>query len=153
MSITVDTNPTGLQVVVDSTTCTAPCVFASWTAGSTHTLSIPTANQTLQTLSGENYIFGRWNAGLANVQTVTVTNALGDGTPLRPTTSPSITHYLASFILVHPYSPAITPTGDATITTSPLPNSSLLVNGAPTYLDRQLITLTVNPSSGFNFYD
>jgi hypothetical protein len=156
-AITVDTNPTGLQVIVDSspTPCTAPCVFTSWTTGSTHTLSIPTANQTLQTLSstGENYIFGRWNAGLANVQTVTVVNALGDGTPYRPTTFPSITNYLASFIPVHPYSPAIMPSGDATITASPLPNSSLLVNGAPTYLDRQLITLTVNPSSGNNFYD
>jgi len=153
-AITVDTNPTGLQVIVDSTACTAPCVFSSWASGSSHTLSIPTASQTLQTLSGENYIFGRWNAGLANVQTVTVTNALGDGTPLRPTTAPSITNYLASFIPVHPYSPAISPSGDATITASPLPSSSLLVNGAPTYLDRQLIKLTVNPNSGgFNFYD
>ncbi len=153
-SITVDTNPTGLQVIVDGAApCTAPCVFTTWATGSSHTLSIPTANQTLQTLGSQNYIFGRWNAGLANVQTVTVVNALGDGTPYRPTTFPSITNYLASFIPVHPYSPAIAPSNDATITASPLPNSSLLVNGAPTYLDRQLITLTVNPSSGNNFYD
>jgi uncharacterized repeat protein (TIGR01451 family) len=154
-SITVDTNPTGLQVIVDGTPCTAPCVFtgSTWTTGSSHTLSIPTANQTLQTLNGENYIFGRWNAGLANVQTVTVVNALGDGTPLRPTTFPSITNYLASFIPVHPYNPPANPSGEATITASPLPSSSLLVNGAPTYLDRQLITLTVNPTSGYNFYD
>ena len=61
-----------------------------------------------------------------------MTNALGDGTLLSPTTSPAITNYLASFIPVHPYSPVVSPSGNATITASPSPSSSLLVNGAPT---------------------
>jgi len=159
-SITVDTNPTGLQVIVDSVTCAAPCVFNTWASGSQHTLSVPAANQTLQALNGQNYVFGRWNAVQVGTvmqpvtsQTITVTNSFGNGALLSPSTSPAITNYLASFIPVHPYSPTVSPAGDAVITPSPAPNSSVTVNGSPTYLDRQLITLTVAPKAGFNFYD
>jgi hypothetical protein len=166
-SVTVDTNPTGLQVIADGTTCTAPCVFTSWTMGSQHTLSVPLngSSQTLQTLSGDNYIFGRWNSVLtagtipanggcpSTGCSAVVTNSAGNGTLLSPTTSPAITNYLASFIPVHPYSPAVSPSGDATITPSPAPSASLTINGAPTYLDRQLVTLTVTPKPGFSFYD
>jgi hypothetical protein len=152
-AITVDTNPTGLQVIVDGTPCTAPCVFSAWTIGSEHTLSVPldANSQTLQALSGQNYIFGRWNAGAANIQSVTVTNSAGTGTLLSPSTSPAITNYLASFIPVHPYSPVVSQ-GNGTITPSPAP-SSLIINGTPTnyYQDRQLVTLTVAPDAGFNF--
>jgi hypothetical protein len=154
-SITVDTNPTGLQVVVDNTPCTAPCVFTTWTIGSQHTLKVTldTHNQTLQTLNQQNYVFGRWNAGTANVQTVTVTNSLGNGTLPSPSTTPAITNYLASFIPVHPYNPVVAPGGNGTITSSP-PPSSLIINGRSTnyYQDRQLITMTVNPISGWTFY-
>ncbi len=119
-----------------------------------HTLSVPTANQTLQTLSGENYIFGRWNAGLANCPNRhgyertrrMAPRCAPPHAPRSPTISPVL---FPSTLTV----PVINPSGDATITASPLPSSSLMVNGAPTYLDRQLITLTVNPSSGYNFYD
>jgi hypothetical protein len=154
-SITVDTNPSGLEVIVDSTPCTAPCVFSNWTIGSPHTLSVPLDghNQTLQTLSQQNYIFGRWNAGPAGIQTVTITNSAGDGTLLRPTTSPAITNYLASFIPVHPYNPVVAPGSDGNITSSP-PPSSLIINGTSTnyYQDRQLVTVTVHPNSGYSFY-
>jgi hypothetical protein len=152
-AITVDTNPSGLQVIVDGTTCTAPCVFSSWAIGSEHTLSVPSSNQTLQTLNKQNYIFGRWNAGAQNVQTVTVTNSAGNGTLLSPTTSPAITNYLASFIPIHPYSPVVSPNSSAgTISASPQP-SSITINGTPTnyYQDRQLVTFTVTPNSGFSF--
>jgi hypothetical protein len=157
-SITVDTNPTGFEVIVDGTTCTAPCVFTTWTSGSQHTLSVPSANQTLQTLNGQNYIFGRWNAvqtGNVTEQTVIVTNSLGNGTLLSPSTAPAITNYLASFIPIHPYSPVIYPSGDGTITSSP-PPSSIMIDGSPTnyFIDRQLVTITVNPTAaGYSFYD
>ena len=157
-AITVDTNPTGLQVIVDGTTCTAPCVFTNWTSGSQHTLSVPSANQTLQTLNSQNYIFGRWNAvmtGNIAEQTVTVTNSLGNGTLLSPSTAPAITNYLASFIPIHPYNPVIYPSGDGTIASSPLP-SSIMIDGTPTnyFIDRQLVTITVNPTAaGYSFYD
>jgi hypothetical protein len=164
-SITIDTNPTGLQVIVDSVTCTAPCVFTSWTSGSSHTLSVPldASSQTLQTLSSQNYIFGRWNAGTYGTPepngacpssgcSVTVTNLLGNGTLLSPTTSPAITNYLASFIPVHPYSPVVSPSGDGTISASP-PPSSIVIGGTATnyYQDRQLVTFTVHPNSGYSF--
>jgi hypothetical protein len=153
-SITVDTNPTGLQVIVDGNTCTAPCVFANWTIGSEHTLSVPSSNQTLQTLSGQNYIFGRWNAvmtGTLSAQSVTVTNSAGNGALLSPTTSPAITSYLASFIPIHPYSPVVSQ-NDGAISASPAP-SSITINGTPTnyYQDRQLVKLTVTPNSGYSF--
>jgi hypothetical protein len=154
-AITVDTNPSGLQVIVDSTPCTAPCAFSNWALGSQHTLSVPldSHSQTLQTLSQQNYIFGRWNAGAANEAAVTITNAAGDGTLLSPSTSPAITNYLASFIPVHPYSPVVYPAGSGTISNTPAA-STLIVDGVSTnyYVDRQRVTLTVTPSSGYNFY-
>ncbi len=80
-AVTVDTNPTGLQVVVDSVPCTAPCVFTNWTIGSPHTLNVPLDghSQTLQTLSQQPYIFGRWNAGASGQQSVAITNSAGTG--------------------------------------------------------------------------
>ena len=165
-SITVDTNPTGLQVIVDGTKCTAPCVFTTWTAGSQHTLNVPldANNQTLQTLSGQNYIFGRWNASPSagtvpsnggcpsNGCSVTVTNSFGNGTLLSPSTAPAVTNYLASFIPIHPFTPVVSPAGNGTILPLPVP-STLIINGTPTnyYQDRQLVTVTVTPNSGFNF--
>jgi len=154
-AITVDTNPSGLQVLVDGAACTAPCVFSTWAIGSQHTLSVPldAHGQTLQTLNLQNYIFGRWNAGAPNAQSVTVTNSAGNGTLLSPTTSPAISNYLASFIPVHPYNPVVAPGGEGTITSSP-PPSSLIINGSETnyYQDRTLVTLTVNPAAGWSFY-
>ena len=154
-AITVDSNPTGLQVVVDGTTCTAPCVFSNWTLGSQHTLNVPqdSHSQTLQTLNQQPYIFGRWNT-TSESQSITVTNSAGNGTLLSPTTSPAITNYLASFIPVHPYNPVIDPAGAATIAPSPAPGT-LIINGTSTnyYEDRQVITLNVQPANGYSFYD
>ena len=165
-AITVDTNPSGLQVLVDGAQCTAPCAFTAWTTGSQHTLNVPldAHNQTLQTLNGQNYIFGRWNASATGGSvpsnggcpstgcSVMVTNSPGNGTLLSPSTSPAITGYLASFIPVHPYSPVVSPAGDGTITPMPAP-STLTINGtsANYYQDRQLVTFTVTPNAGFNF--
>ena len=125
-------------------------VFTTWAQNSTHSLSVPSANQTLQTLSQQTYIFGRWNAGSANVQTVSVTNSYGNGTFLSPTTSPAITNYLAGFIPIHPFSPVVAPSGDGTISSSPPP--SLTINGTSYYEDRQLITVTATPNTGFGFW-
>ena len=132
--------------------------FHSWTNRFQHTLSVPldAHSQTLQTLSEQNYIFGRWNAvkarRMGRPSAVTVTNSAGNGTLLSPSTSPAITNYLASFIPVHPYTPVVSPSGNGTISASP-PPSSLIIGGVSTnyFQDRQLVTFTVNPNTGFNF--
>ena len=85
---------------------------------------------------------------------LTVTNSAGNGTLLSPTTSPAITTYLASFIPIHIFTPNVNPSGDGTVTSSP-PPSSIIIGSAtstPYYADRQLVTITANPNSGFNFY-
>ena len=157
-AVTVDTNPSGLNVVVDGTACTAPCVFTTWTIGSQHTLAVPldSNNQTLQILSQQPYIFGRWNSDVNNTQasSVTVTNSAGTGTLLSPRTAPAITAYLASFIPVHPYKPVVHPAGAATISASPTPKT-LIINGTSTsyYTDRQPINLTVQANNGYTFYE
>ncbi len=67
--VTVTSNPPGLQVIVDGTTVTTPQTYA-WALNSTHTLNVPSAPQTL---SGINYVYGRWNDSTAVSHTITVT--------------------------------------------------------------------------------
>lgn len=154
-ALTVDTNPSGLQVVVDNVACTAPCVFTNWTAGSQHTLAAPldAHSQTLQILNQQPYIFGNWNTSSTS-PTITVTNSPGNGTLLSPTTAPAVTNYLASFIPVHPYKPTVFPANSGTISVSPTPGT-LIINGTSTsyFPDRQYVAMTVNASSGYTFYD
>jgi hypothetical protein len=166
-AVTVDTNPTGLQVVVDGDTCTAPCVFTNWALGSAHTLAVPTDSnsQTLQILDQQPYIFGNWNAtpnltapyiptnNPSTSQSITITNAAGNGLPSEPIQSPAITNYLASFITVRPYNPVVSPAGAGTITPIPLPGT-LIINGVSTkyFTDRSYINLGATPSGSYNFY-
>ncbi len=156
--VTVDTNPTGLALVVDGTACTAPCTFNNWTLGSSHTLVV---SQTIQTLSGHSYLFGRWNSDLSNTQSATasIVNSAGNGSLLSPTTSPAITNYLASFTPIHPYGPSISAnhgqSGSAagTLTTSPAPFNAVINSVSTNYFkDRQFINLTAAPKTGFTFY-
>jgi uncharacterized repeat protein (TIGR01451 family) len=161
--VTVDSNPTGLQLVVDNVTCTAPCVFSNWTLGSQHTLAVSQTIQTVGTAPGEqSYLFGRWNSDVGNTQaaSVTVTNSAGNGTLLSPATSPAITNYLASFIPLHPYSPVVQSNNDATpssvgsISVNPAPYTGTL-NGVPNtsyFKDRQQIQLTATAKSGYTFH-
>jgi hypothetical protein len=154
-SVTIDTNPTGLAVLVDSVQYTAPTTF-SWSTGTQHTLSVPvdSNDQTLQTLSGQNYIFGRWNLPPAISPPIsqTITVAAGSGSALNPTTSPAVTAYLGSFIPVHIYGPNAYPSGSFTPTPAP---GTLIIGGVSTtyYQDRQEITLQANGPGGYTFYD
>lgn len=86
-SITVTSNPPNLQLVVDGSTCTAPCV-ETWALNSQHTLDV---GPNVQTVSGDvqnssppvattyYYTFGNWNDGGAQSHTVTIT--AGNGEP------------------------------------------------------------------------
>jgi uncharacterized repeat protein (TIGR01451 family) len=148
VAVTIDTNPSGLNVIVDGVTVTAPQSY-DWPMGSQHTLAVPGG---AQALSSAYYIFGRWNvASTDSTQTITV--AAGDGSPLSPSRSPAITAYLASFIPIHLYNPTVSPAAAGTVSVTPAP-SSISINGTPTnyFEDRQLITLTAAPAAGHNFY-
>ena len=66
VSVTVGSNPTGLQVVVDGVTVMAPAAF-QWTAGSAHTVSAANV-----TSGSTRYLFKTWSDGGAQTHTVTV---------------------------------------------------------------------------------
>jgi hypothetical protein len=143
--VTVTSNPPGLQVIVDGSTVTTPQTFA-WALNSTHTLNIPSAPQTL---SGINYIYGRWNDATAASHTITVTP--GNNMVTQPATAPAVTVYSANFIQLVSYVNAISPTGTGTVTPSPAPQTYSGLTGQY-YMIRQQITLTAAPNGGQNFY-
>jgi hypothetical protein len=155
-SVTVTSNPPGLQVIVDGATISTPKVY-TWALNSVHTLEVTPA---IQSQSGDivnstvattfYYTYGRWNDSTEATHSITVLP--GNGEPSTPATSPAVTTYSADFIQLVPYAATIYPTGAGTVTASPLPQSysgsSLLF-----YTARQQATLTATPSSGQNFYE
>jgi hypothetical protein len=143
--VTVTSNPPGLQVIVDGSTVTTPQTFA-WALNSTHTLNIPSAPQTL---SGINYIYGRWNDATTASHTITVTP--GNNMVTQPATSPAVTVYSANFVQLVPYVNTISPTGTGTVTPSPAPQTYSGLTGQY-YMIRQQVTLTATPNAGQNFY-
>jgi hypothetical protein len=155
-SVTVTSNPPGLQVIVDGATVTTPQVYV-WTLNSTHTLDIPSGVQSQSgvivnstTPTTFYYTYGRWNDQTASSHSITVLP--GNGEVTTPATSPAVTTYTANFIQLVPYAAAIYPTGTGTVTPSPAPlsytGSSLVFFAA-----RQQVTLTAAPNSGQNFYE
>jgi astacin len=155
-AITVTSNPSGLQVVLDGVTVTTPQVF-SWVLNSTHTLNIPAGVQSQSgnivnstTATTFYYTYGRWNDSTAASHSITVLP--GNGNPATPATSPAVTTYSANFIQLVPYAATVFPTGTGTVTPSPAPQSfsgSALVF----YTARQQATLTATPNAGQNFYE
>ena len=78
-SVTVTSNPLGLQINVDGAAITTPATYP-WAPGSIHTLEAPGPPST----STAQYQFGVWSDGGAQVHTITA--------------SPSVTVYSASFV-------------------------------------------------------
>ncbi len=64
---TVNTNPGGLEILVDSTSYTAPKSF-DWASGSKHTLSAPSPQYGG---SGVKYVFNSWSDGGSQTHTIT----------------------------------------------------------------------------------
>jgi Astacin (Peptidase family M12A)/Abnormal spindle-like microcephaly-assoc'd, ASPM-SPD-2-Hydin len=157
-SVTVTSNPPGLQVKVDGTSVTTPHVY-SWTLNSTHTLDVA-AN--VQTLTGDiansttsatfYYTFGNWNDQGAQSHTITVTP--GNGDVGFPATSPQVATYSANFVQIVPYTAAVYPTSPVpgTVAASPTPQSYSGASGV-FFVARQQATLTATPNSGWNFYE
>jgi Astacin (Peptidase family M12A) len=155
-TVTVTSNPVGLQVLVDSQLVTTPRTY-NWALNSTHTLSVPSGVQTLTGDIENNtvattfyYTYGRWNDSTAQTHTITVNP--GNGSPAFPGSSPQIATYSANFIQLVPYTETVTPSGDGTVSVSPPPQT---YSGASDsfFVARQNVTMTATPNSGVNFYE
>ena len=117
------TQPSGLQVTVDGTNYTTPLAF-SWTAGSSHTLSIPSPQAGA---SGTRYVFSTWSDGKAQSHTVTAPS--------------SSTTYTANFTTQYSLTTTVSPTGAGTVSPS----------GANWYNSGQSVSITASANSGYTF--
>ena len=124
VSITVSTIPTGLQVVVDSTTYTAPKTF-SWTSGSSHTLSLSSPQSGV---SGTRYTYSSWSDSGAQSHSITV-----------PSTA---TTYTANFTTQYSLTTAVSPSGSGTITANP---------SGTWYNSGTSVQLAANAGTGYSF--
>ena len=125
-SVTVTSAPPGLNVLVDGQSVTTPKTY-TWPLGSTHTIDVPAAPQTLASVP---YVFGRWNVDLAgdNAAQRTIRVDPGSGAVGVPAASPAVTVYTANFVRVYPFT--LTIGGDTaaaraatTASVSPLPQA------------------------------
>ena len=102
-AVTIETNPTGHDVIVDGQRVTAPAVF-EWLPDSVHTLEAPlwqpgTRGRNMQ------YVFGRWSDGGGRRRTVRA--------------SPDATWFEANLIPLEVTRPGVHPAGTGTVALSP----------------------------------
>ncbi len=152
-SITVTSNPPGLQVAVDGVAVTTPQTF-NWALNSVHTIDVAQATQTTALAP---YVFARWNIDLIGdgIARRIVTVAPGPGTEALPTTAPAVTVYTANFVRLFPFQ--LTPTGDTaaaraalSASVSPPPQSYPGLVGS-FFPENQLFILSATVAPGFSF--
>jgi uncharacterized repeat protein (TIGR02543 family) len=97
---TVATNPSGLQIMVDGSTYTAPHTF-DWTPNSSHNLSVSSPQSGT---SGTRYVYSSWSDGETQTHTIS-----------GPSSS---TTYTASFTTQYSLTTSVNPSGAGTITPS-----------------------------------
>jgi hypothetical protein len=145
---TIQSNPTGLRVIVDGVAHTTPAVF-NWPVGSVHRIWVEDG---LQTLVGYRFAFGRWShdASAEPSSQITWQVRAGDGSLGAPSSSPAETLVVANFIrLIDVRSPALAQTGGSfTITPNraPWPGSTTLYPQFTTF------DLFASPAAGFEHY-
>ncbi len=155
-SVTVTSNPSGLQVMVDGISYTAPQTF-NWALNSTHTFNVPSGPQTV---GGFSYIFGRWNndlnADLDPSRTITVSP--GSGMFGSSAAVPAITAYQVNYIKLVQFTPVpvldnstSTISAAGTVSASPAPQTFPGLAGQ-FFVNRALTTLTATPAAGNSFY-
>ena len=120
---TFSTNPPGLQMTVDGANLTTPRTF-SWTAGSSHTLSIPSPQAGA---SGTRHVFNTWSDGGALSHTITV--------------PPANTTYMANFVTQYSLTTGASPIGAGKVSPS----------GTNWYNSGQGVSITASANSGYNF--
>jgi len=147
-TVTVTSNPAGLTVVVDGVNVTTPQTY-NWRIGSTHTLAVPAAGQTV-TSGGVTYAYtyGRWNDSTAASHSVTV--KAGNKTLAQPKTSPAVTVYTANFVGLSAYTAVASPAHGGSVSVAPAPLSYTGLSGQY-FVARQVVSLTPSPSVGYNF--
>lgn len=124
VSVTIGSNPSGRQLIVDGTTLTAPASF-QWAPGSAHTVSAPHA-----TLGSTRYLFRTWSDGGAQTHTVTV-----------PTSSLTLT---ANFQKQHIVTVASSNNSLGTVANSPIAADSF-------YNEGSALTISAFPGSSSCF--
>jgi len=100
VAITVTTQPTGRQVVVDGTSYTAPRNF-TWVAGSSHNVSVSSPQNGTP---GTRYIYSSWSDGGGQTHNITVPSAA--------------TTYTASFTTQFSLTTSVGASGGGTVTPS-----------------------------------
>jgi hypothetical protein len=116
-TVTVTSNPPGLQVLVDGVPQTTPVVLP-WRLGSLHRLDVPAEPQALGTAR---YAFGRWGhdsrAAPAAAQEVIVEP--GQGTFSEPLTRPRTSVLSANFVRLLQVSPLVSGSENGSLTVTP----------------------------------
>lgn len=162
---TVTTNPSGLEIIVDGVTCTAPQAF-NWVMGSTHNVSVSSSQEGG---FGARYVYSSWNDGGQQSHTITApsystTYAASFNTECRLTTlvsspgggviTPSGTNWYNSGQTISISATADNGytfsnwTGDLLDTTNP---TSITMNGSKNVManfsqNQYTLTMNINPS-------
>jgi hypothetical protein len=120
---TVTTNPSGLEIIVDGVTYTAPQAF-NWVMGSTHTVSVssPQAGG-----FGARYVYSSWNDGGQQSHTIT--------TPFYSTT------YAASFNTEYRLTTLVSSPGGGVVSPS----------GTNWYKSGQAVSISATADNGYGF--
>jgi uncharacterized protein (TIGR03437 family) len=124
-SVTLATNPPGLEVIVDGVRHTAPVSF-DWAPGSVHSLAV----ESPQGSGATRYVFGRWSDDGPQTHTVTI--------------SDSATVYTAHFVVQRRFSVDVAPAGGGAVQLEPAPDSGY-------YANRSAVRLTAVAAPGFSF--
>jgi hypothetical protein len=122
VDVTINTNPAGLEVLIDGATFTSP-VAQTWEIGVPHTLS---TDQTQSGGAGVQYSFTQWSSGSARIIVVEAT--------------PSNNVFTASFQTSYYLTTAVSPSGAGTIS----PTSGWYTSG-------QTVNLSAEPTVGTNY--
>ena len=120
---TVSTNPSGLQIAVDSATYSAPHTF-NWSPGSSHNLSVssPQSGPT-----GTRYVYSSWSDGGAQTHTITAPSS-------------SIT-YTANFSTQYSLTTSVNPAGAGIVNPS----------GTNWYDNGESVSVSATAKSGYSF--
>ncbi len=125
LTVSVTTNPAGLDVIIDGVTKTAP-QFVGWTPGTPHTIGAPSP----QGGGPTRHAFASWSNGGSQTQTVTA--------PAADTT------YTATFNTQHLLNLLASPPGGGTVSSSPSSGDGYHNAGTS-------VQITAVPSAGYSF--